>query len=205
MRNYRGTPKAAAALAPFLPLSHSLLDPLREALSRLHSNLPGRGTAGHTVAPLGSGGGSSAALAGVAKVAVVLVAATGGATAGLATGAIPSPFEGAADQLRSPAIERVSPGVEKLRATVAKERPKRKPAHHAKQQREAKSERAATPAPSVEEASAPVDASTPVEEAPVETTEAPVESSAPPATSTPAPSSEPPSPSSAGAAGEFGP
>jgi RNA polymerase sigma factor (sigma-70 family) len=198
MRNYRATPGTVAALTPFVSLSHSLLDRLREALSRLHSHLPGRGAGGHAAAPLGSGGGAGAALAGVAKVAVVFVGAAGGAAVGIATGAVPSPFEDAGDQLKAPVIERVAPRVEK-EALGKKKRPQPKPRHRAMQRKKPGGQGAPALAQPIEETTAPV------EEVPVETAEAPVEYSAPPAASASVPSSESSSPSSAGAAGEFSP
>lgn len=205
MRDYRSAPRAAAALAPILPLSHSLLDPLREAISRLHSHLPGRATAGHTVLSGGSGGGSSAALAGIAKVAVVLAGAAGGVAAGVSTGAIPSPFEGAAGRLKAPAIEGVSPRIRK-QAPLEKDRPKPRPARRSKRAG-GSGPAAAGPDPQVEEVTAPIEeaAPAPVAETPVESTEAPVEYSAPPESPAPATTGEPSSPSSSGAAGEFGP
>lgn len=199
MRSYRATAPAIAALGPFLPLSHSLAERFHDLVSRVHSHLPGSG--GHTAAPLASGGGSTAGLTGITKIAVVCLCAAGGAAAGMTTGAIPSPFADSGGQARRSAIERVAPGVESEHANPLPQRSKDDKGHRSRRgmRKKVTKPRPVAATPPAEEADPPI------EEAPVETAEAPVESSAPPATAAAPPPSEPSRGTGDSGAGEFGP
>ncbi len=105
LRAYRAAPGAAAALAPALPLSHSLLDRVQDTLAEWAARFGGRGGGEGPLSQVAAGSGASGAgLAGVAKVVAVCAGAAGGAAACVAGGVIPLPFEG--DRDRAPALER---------------------------------------------------------------------------------------------------
>ncbi len=111
MRTYRATPGAAAALAPILPMSRSLLERLHEALAELHLRLPGADAASSSgMAQVAAAGGApGAGLAALAKVAAVCVGTAGGAAACVAAGVVPGPLGIAPNHAKAPTIERVSP------------------------------------------------------------------------------------------------
>ncbi len=100
LRAYRAAPGAAAALAPALPLSRSLLDRVQDTLADWAARFGGRGGGSDgALSQMASGGG--AGLAGMAKVVAVCA---GGAAACVAGGVVPLPFE--AGHERAPALER---------------------------------------------------------------------------------------------------
>lgn len=113
LRAYRAAPRAAAALAPLLPMaaSRSLLERASDALADLYSRLPGGGgAADSTLTGVAAGSGASGAgMAGLAKVLAVCVGTAGGAAACVATGVVPAPLGLAAEDANKPAIERPAP------------------------------------------------------------------------------------------------
>jgi RNA polymerase sigma factor (sigma-70 family) len=95
LRAYRAAPGAAAALAPSIPLTRSLLDRAHDALAgvaaRFGDGGPGSDSALSQVAA--SGGARGAGMAALAKVAAICVGAAGGAAACVATGVAPAPLD----------------------------------------------------------------------------------------------------------------
>jgi RNA polymerase sigma factor (sigma-70 family) len=94
LRAYRAAPGAAAALAPALPLTRSLLDRAHDALAGLAARF-GAGGGGSDSAlsqVAASGGTRGAGLAALAKVAAICVGTAGGAAACVATGVVPAPL-----------------------------------------------------------------------------------------------------------------
>jgi RNA polymerase sigma factor (sigma-70 family) len=89
VRAYRAAP-AAAALAPALPLHHSLWERIQESVGSLSSRLGGRGEAVTQLA--GGSGAGGAGLTGLAKIAALCVATAGAAGACVATGLLPAPL-----------------------------------------------------------------------------------------------------------------
>ncbi len=93
LRAYRAAPAAAAALAPALPLSRSLLDRAHDAFAGLAARLGG--ATGDTDSALqqvaASGGTRGAGVAALAKVVAICVGTAGGAAACVATGVVPAP------------------------------------------------------------------------------------------------------------------
>jgi RNA polymerase sigma factor (sigma-70 family) len=108
MRAYRAAPGAAAALAPALPASHSLLQRVHELFAGLHSRLPGQGVAADAgMAQMAAAGGTrGAGMAALAKALAICVGTAGGAVACVATGVAPSPIDFGADQAARPTLER---------------------------------------------------------------------------------------------------
>ncbi len=109
LRAYRAAPRAAAALAPVLPMavSRSLLDRAHEALASLYSRLPGQGgAADSTLSQVAASGGTrGAGMAALAKVLAVCVGTAGGAAACVATGVVPAPAL-LPEHERKPTVER---------------------------------------------------------------------------------------------------
>jgi RNA polymerase sigma factor (sigma-70 family) len=106
LRAYRAAPHAAAALAPALPVSRSLLDRAHDALAGLLARLPGQGGADPGLSQLAAGGGPrGAGMTALAKLLTVC-AGTAGATACVATGVVPVPLELGQRQTEAPRIER---------------------------------------------------------------------------------------------------
>jgi RNA polymerase sigma factor (sigma-70 family) len=90
LRAYRVAPRAVAALAPVLPLWQVLRGRIHEALSALGSRV--RGSESLTAQLGGSGGAHGVGAATVAKALAICVGGVG-ATACVATGVIPAPFQ----------------------------------------------------------------------------------------------------------------
>jgi RNA polymerase sigma factor (sigma-70 family) len=91
LRAYRAAPRAAAALAPTIPLGRSLLDRAQEALAGLATRFGPGGDA--TVGGIaGAGGSRGAGTAALAKIAAVCVGTASGAAACVATGVVPTPL-----------------------------------------------------------------------------------------------------------------
>jgi hypothetical protein len=94
LRAYRAAPAAAAALAPALPLSRSLLDRAHDAFAGLAARFGG-GAGGDADSALqqvaASGGTRGAGMAALAKLAAICVGTAGGAAACVATGVVPAP------------------------------------------------------------------------------------------------------------------
>lgn len=191
MRSYRTAPAAAAALAPVLPSSRSLIERAQELLTGLHSRLPGGGgdAAGATQVAA-AGGSGSAGMAGLAKLLAVCAGTVGGAAC-VASGVAPLPLDVGATHSAEPKIERVSGrAIDEVESTQPRYEPAPPPpeSHPApKPEHEPQPE----PQPEPEASEAP-----PAEAGAVEY--------APPAE--PPPATEPPVASGGGnPAGEFGP
>ncbi len=94
MRAYRAAPRAAAALAPTLPVSRSLLERAHEAFAGLHSRLPWQGGDGDSVVSqvAAAGGTRGAGMAALAKVLAICAGSAGGAAACVAAGVVPGPL-----------------------------------------------------------------------------------------------------------------
>jgi RNA polymerase sigma factor (sigma-70 family) len=94
LRAYRAAPRAAAALAPALPLTRSLLDRAHDAFAGLASRLGGDGGATDSALSqvAATGGARGAGMAALAKVLAVCIGTAGGAAACVATGVIPAPL-----------------------------------------------------------------------------------------------------------------
>ena len=92
LRAYRAAPKAAAALAPTLPLGRSLLDRAHDAVAGLTARFAPGGDA--TLGGMASTGGTrGAGVAALAKIAALCVGTAGGAAACVATGVVPTPLQ----------------------------------------------------------------------------------------------------------------
>jgi RNA polymerase sigma factor (sigma-70 family) len=106
LRAYRAAPRAAAALAPALPLGRSLLDRAHEALAGLAARfgVGGGDTALGGVA--GAGGTRGAGIAALAKIAAICVGTAGGAAACVATGVVPAQLEPEGKQVRAAHVAR---------------------------------------------------------------------------------------------------
>jgi RNA polymerase sigma factor (sigma-70 family) len=108
LRAYRAAPAAAAALAPALPLSRSLLDRAHDALTGIAARFGGGGTGtDSTLSQVAASGGTrGAGMAALAKVVAICVGTAGGAAACVATGVVPAPLELGHTQAKAPAVER---------------------------------------------------------------------------------------------------
>ncbi|HET9677453.1 MAG TPA: sigma-70 family RNA polymerase sigma factor [Solirubrobacterales bacterium] len=106
LRTYRAAPAAAAALAPGLPFSRSLLERAHDAITHLAARFGGGGgdTALSQVASGGGAGGMG--VAALAKVAAVCIGTAGGAAACVAGGLVPAPFGLNAEHPKPAALER---------------------------------------------------------------------------------------------------
>jgi RNA polymerase sigma factor (sigma-70 family) len=115
LRTYRAAPGAAAALAPALPLSRSLLERAHDALGGLASRFGGGG--GGTDSALSqvtaAGGARGAGMAALAKLAAICVGTVGGAAACVATGVVPTPLQIDSRQTQAPTLKRqIDPVIE---------------------------------------------------------------------------------------------
>jgi RNA polymerase sigma factor (sigma-70 family) len=196
LRAYRAAPRAAAALAPLLPVaaSRSLLERAHEALHNLYSRLPGQGGAADSaLSSVAAGGGTKGAgMAALAKVLAACAGTAGGAAACVATGVVPAPLGLVGEHEDKPAIVRqadaTASGIDYAPAPEPEPLPAEPP----------KDEKEKTPA---EPTATPEPVATSTETGAVEYTPPP----APPAPA-PAPSSSGSSSTSSGSpAGEFGP
>ncbi len=108
LRAYRAAPAAAAALAPALPLSRSLLDRAHDAFAGLAARFGGAG--GDTDSALqqvaASGGTRGAGVAALAKVMAICVGTAGGAAACVATGVVPEPLGIGSAPAKTAVVER---------------------------------------------------------------------------------------------------
>ncbi len=194
LRAYRAVPGAAAALAPTLPVSRSLLERIHALVSELHSRLPGQGGgADSAVAQVAAAGGTRGlGTAALAKLLTVCLGTAGGAAACVAAGVVPLPLDLSPGDAKAPQPARVSarpgeaprgrPAIRVVpRTSVAKPKPRRQARR-----------RPDKPAPTAGGGSG----SGATEAAPY---------AAPPTAQPASGGSEPPPPSSGSAAGEFGP
>jgi RNA polymerase sigma factor (sigma-70 family) len=106
LRAYRAAPRAAAALAPALPLTRSLLDRAHDALAGLAARFGGGGTDSTVSQVATTGSARSAGMAALAKAVAICVGSAGGAAACVATGVVPSPLEAEGRQMKAPLLER---------------------------------------------------------------------------------------------------
>jgi RNA polymerase sigma factor (sigma-70 family) len=105
LRAYRAAPRAAAALAPTVPLGRSLLDRAHDAVAGLAARLDGGGDA--TLGGVASAGGTrGAGIAALAKIAAICVGTAGGAAACVATGVVPAPLEPEGKQVKAVHVAR---------------------------------------------------------------------------------------------------
>jgi RNA polymerase sigma factor (sigma-70 family) len=114
LRAYRAAPAAAAALAPALPLSRSLLDRAHDALAGLAARFDGAGGEGESALQqvAASGGARGAGMAALAKVVAICVGTAGGAAACVATGIVPAPAGLGHDPVEARVLERtIGPAV----------------------------------------------------------------------------------------------
>jgi RNA polymerase sigma factor (sigma-70 family) len=114
LRAYRAAPATAAALAPSLPASRSLLERAHDLLGGLSSRLDGSAGADAAISQVAAAGGArGAGMAALAKVMAICVGTAGGAAACVATGVIPAPIEVGHRQAKAPRLERrIAPIVE---------------------------------------------------------------------------------------------
>jgi RNA polymerase sigma factor (sigma-70 family) len=111
LRTYRAAPRAAAALAPVLPVSRSLFERAHHALGSLSSRLPGGSDGSDSVVSqvAAAGGTRGAGVAALAKVLAICAGTAGGAAACVAAGVVPAPLDLGAEHSK-PAIERSAEG-----------------------------------------------------------------------------------------------
>lgn len=194
LRAYRAAPGAAAALAPALPLSRSLLDRAHDAFASLSSRFGG-GAADQALSQVAVGGGArGAGMAALAK-ALAVCAGAGGAAACVATGVVPAPLVlDRAVETKAPALERK---LDRQLTTEWGEQPAVEydpaPAPTAEQQKPAPEQ--PVPAPAVEPSASPE----------VVAPSGAVEYEPPPQPAAPPPASGESEAGSGSAAGEFGP
>jgi RNA polymerase sigma factor (sigma-70 family) len=112
LRAYRAAPKAAAALAPSVPLGRSLLDRAHDAVAGLATRFGPGGDS--TVGGIATTGGTrGAGMAALAKIAAICVGTAGGAAACVATGVAPTPLE--PEQKQAKAVHVAKPLERRLR------------------------------------------------------------------------------------------
>ncbi len=108
LRAYRAAPRAAAALAPMLPLlPGSLADRLHDAYAAVATRVGGgSGASDSTLGGLAAaGGGRGAGMAALAKVLAICAGTVGGAAACVATGVVPAPLLDTPDHHSKPAAK----------------------------------------------------------------------------------------------------
>ncbi len=91
LRTYRAAPKAAAALAPIVPASHTLWDRVQELAVSAQTKLQGIGGDGSATGALTAGGTRGAGAAVIAKAAALCAGTAGTAAVCVATGVMPAP------------------------------------------------------------------------------------------------------------------
>jgi RNA polymerase sigma factor (sigma-70 family) len=114
LRAYRAAPRAAAALAPTLPLARSLLDRAHDALAGLSFRFSGASATDPALSQVAATGGArGAGMAALAKALAICVGTAGGAAACVATGVVPAPLAIDHGQTKAPVLERrIDPTVE---------------------------------------------------------------------------------------------
>lgn len=107
LRAYRAAPGAAAALAPTLPFTRSLLDRAQDTLAGFAARFNGGGAGSDSAlsSVAASGGTRGVGIAALAKVAALCVGTAGGAAACVATGVVPAPLD-IGDQKKRVVVER---------------------------------------------------------------------------------------------------
>ncbi len=109
LRAYRAAPRAAAALAPTLPVARSLLDRAHDAFAGLAARFGGGGGGGTDSAlsqVAATGGARGAGMAALAKAMAICVGTAGGAAACVATGVVPAPLDIGSAPAKTAAVER---------------------------------------------------------------------------------------------------
>jgi RNA polymerase sigma factor (sigma-70 family) len=132
MRSYRAAAGAAAALAPALPISRSLLEKAQDALAEIHSRLPGGGGGADSAATqmAAAGGSRGIGMAALAKLIAVCAGTAGGAAACVAIGVAPPPLGLAPEHTKAATIERISrPVLVRSTPHAVDYEPAPKPAH----------------------------------------------------------------------------
>jgi RNA polymerase sigma factor (sigma-70 family) len=107
LRAYRAVPRAAAALAPALPLRGGLVDRLHDAYAALATRVGGgSGASDSTLGGFAATGGTrGAGVAALAKVLAICAGTVGGAAACVATGVVPAPLLDQPDHQARPAAK----------------------------------------------------------------------------------------------------
>ncbi|HKA67286.1 MAG TPA: sigma-70 family RNA polymerase sigma factor [Solirubrobacterales bacterium] len=107
LRAYRAAPRAAAALAPALPVTRSLLDRAHDALAELAARFGGGPSTDSALSQVAATGGArGAGMAALAKVVAICAGTAGGAAACVAAGMVPAPLEIGHSQAKAPVLER---------------------------------------------------------------------------------------------------
>lgn len=193
LRAYRAAPRAAAALAPALPLSRSLFERCHDAFAELTARFGGRGGGGDPAVPGIAAGG--AGLASVAKTIALCAGTTASVAACVVTGVVPAPLDLDPEPAGAPAQERRIDSVEAV-TPPAMHDPSPEPAERPERSRRTtgSSPTQTAPPPSPEPEPVPSEAATELAPEPEpETVSEPSGGSTP----VPAPAGNP--------AGEFGP
>lgn len=195
LRAYRAALAAAAALAPTLPVSRSLIERAHQFLFGLHSRLTGGGGArdGGIAQVAAAGGTRGVGAAALAKALAICAGTVGGAAACVATGVAPVPLgleqhtaQAKVEHVAKRLLEPATSEAEAERAAVAE--------HPAPSTTERASAESQQPQPEPDETATETAEAGAVEYAP------PVEAAPPPS-----PAPEPSTGSSGSPAGEFGP
>jgi RNA polymerase sigma factor (sigma-70 family) len=197
LRTYRAAPRAAAALAPLLPVGRSLLERAHDAVAGLSSRFSGATASDSALSQVAATGGTrGAGMAALAKALAICAGTAGGAAACVATGVVPAPLAIDREQAKAPVLERqIDPTVESEWSADAGVDYEPEPQPASPQPAPAQPPAHQEPDPTPEPASRPVPASTGAVEYTPEP--APV--------SEPSSSAESSGSSSGSAAGEFGP
>ncbi|HVT00353.1 MAG TPA: sigma-70 family RNA polymerase sigma factor [Solirubrobacterales bacterium] len=225
LRAYRAAPRAAAALAPVLPVHGHLVGRLHDAYAALATRVGGGpGASDSALGGFAAAGGTrGAGMAALAKVLAICAGTVGGAAACVASGVVPAPLLDPPDHQARPAAKvsrqprhlaeeaETVPTVEYQPASPAEAEPEPAPAedHHPADRDKPKAKREEPGAAAAEEAAASLPP--PSESGAVEYTEpppapAPVETTSSTSSSAAGSSSGSSSAASSGSAvGEFGP
>jgi len=196
LRSYRAAPRAAAALAPVLPLSRSLLERAHDAFADLAARFGNRGGGNDAVlsqAAVG-GGASGGGVFAMAKTVALCIGVAGGGAACVATGVAPVQLGLGGGQPSRPAPERIGTPVERPRK-VESDAATAVPARTDNPRRKPEPVDAAPPPPTPDPEPAPTEAAT--ESVPAAEPEGVPVSEPSESTSAPAAAGNP--------AGEFGP
>lgn len=106
LRAYRAAPRAAAALAPALPLHRTLWERVQDAVNELASRFGGGEAGSLSQVATGSSGAGGLGIAGGIKLAAVCLGTAGGAAACIAAGVVPPPIDFFGKEERQPRLER---------------------------------------------------------------------------------------------------
>jgi RNA polymerase sigma factor (sigma-70 family) len=179
LRAYRAAPAAAAALAPVLPGSRSLLERAHDAVAGLAARFGGAGSGDSALSQVAASGGTrGAGMAVLAKALAICAGTVGGAAACLATGVVPAPLDLGADEApvrhlerqveSAPSYEAAEPAQVEYEPAPAPSDPEPSPKPKPEPQASAPA-----PAPAVPASSGAVEYAPPVEAAPPPTAPSP--------------------------------